>query len=48
MDSTTALSQTMGSLQQSMVAIAGKPRKKPATQQEIAQDVTQYTINFQL
>ena len=47
-DSATALAQTMSSLQQSMVDITGKPRKKPATQQEIAQDVTQYTINFQL
>ena len=37
-DSATALTQTMSSLQQSMVAIAGRPRKKPATQQEIAQE----------
>ena len=43
-DSTTALSRTMGSLQQSMMFIASvaessdqKPRKKPATKQEIAQ-----------
>ena len=44
-DSTTALSRTMGSLQQSMMFIASvaessdqKPRKKPATKQEIAQE----------
>ena len=44
-DSATALTQTMNSLQQSMGTIASvaessdrKPRKKPATKQEIAQD----------
>ena len=44
-DSATALTQTMNSLQQSMVAIASvaessdrKPRKKPATKQEIVQE----------
>ena len=44
-DSATALTQTMSSLQQSVVDIAlgaessdRKPRKKPATKQEIAQE----------
>ena len=37
-DSTMAITRTMGSLQQSMVDFVGKPRKKPATQQDVAEE----------
>ena len=37
-DNATALTRTMSSLEQSMVAIAGKPQMRPATEREIARE----------
>ena len=37
-DNATALTRAMSSLEQSVVAVAGEPRRRPATERDVAQE----------